>query len=307
MHAPPDPAAMKDFVVENLIPKKPETVDRDRRASALGKSLLGELTARLRGDIAPDLQLDLSAQAIGPISTAFGPLGNNGAIATFSQGEEQPFLAVALDGAALAFITSVLFGGDPSLAVDAADREPSAVEREVLGLTAGMIGKVLTDRGFTDLLEPTVLSVQEFTSAASEEFEAAVLAYTIKLEPNSGTLRIALPDIDNADTGEDGAVEDAGALEPSWEARFGDEIVRAHMRLEVHLPLEQSTLGLLAALRPGDVLPMPPENANGCVLAVRGQPVFTGQFGRLGDRYSIRIDEPCGRGETIVDDIIRSI
>ena len=70
------------------------------------------------------------------------------------------------------------------------------------------------------------------------------------------------------------------------------------------MPLARMTLGDLALLQAGQVLEIE-ENAQGRArLSARNKTLFVCEFGKLGQNYTVRINQPYDAGQDFIDGLM---
>jgi flagellar motor switch protein FliM len=98
------------------------------------------------------------------------------------------------------------------------------------------------------------------------------------------------------------AAKDAGAS--AWGARFGEEVMRSTVSIVATMPVSQLTLGELSVLSVGQVVPFDIEARNKVVLTARGRTLFMGEFGKLGQNYTVRVASPYDGEQDIIDELL---
>ena len=103
----------------------------------------------------------------------------------------------------------------------------------------------------------------------------------------------------------DGAAEaDEGEQQERWHARFSEEVMRSAVKLEATVPLSRMTLGELSRLVVGQVLEMPETAPTQTKLSAHRKPLFTCEFGKLGQNFTVRVIEPFDQGKEFIDGLV---
>jgi len=80
--------------------------------------------------------------------------------------------------------------------------------------------------------------------------------------------------------------------------------MRSAVRLEATVPLGRLTLGDLSQLSVGQVLEMPQAAPTQTTLSAHKKPLFTCEFGKLGQNFTVRITEPFDQGKDFIDGLM---
>ena len=92
--------------------------------------------------------------------------------------------------------------------------------------------------------------------------------------------------------------------EAVWTARFSEEVMRSSVRLDATVPMAPMTLGDLARLTVGQVLEIPETAPTNTRLSARKKPLFTCEFGKSGQNFTVQILEPYDAGREFIDGLI---
>ena len=79
---------------------------------------------------------------------------------------------------------------------------------------------------------------------------------------------------------------------PEWSTKLTTQVSRSHILLDARIALSELTLGDVARLQVGDVLPFADEGAARALLSAGDKQLFWCEFGKAGDRYTVRVQEP---------------
>ncbi|MCY6382405.1 FliM/FliN family flagellar motor switch protein [Hoeflea prorocentri] len=79
---------------------------------------------------------------------------------------------------------------------------------------------------------------------------------------------------------------------PEWATKLTTQVSRSHILLDARIALSEITLGDVARLQIGDVLPFADEGAVRALLSAGDKQLFWCEFGKAGDRYTVRVQEP---------------
>ena len=90
---------------------------------------------------------------------------------------------------------------------------------------------------------------------------------------------------------------------PSWARQLTTQVSHSHVLLEARISLSELTLGEVARLETGDVLPFDDEGGVRTLLSAGGKELFWCEFGKAGNRYTVRVQEPHRREHELMKDI----
>ena len=163
----------------------------------------------------------------------------------------------------------------------------TATEKECLGFGLGPV----TFAGIEGKLDPLLLG--------KRLSRVAVATLALECRGRRASLRIAFPQpvLDRFKQDVLPAGGDPVVSDPAWTEHFQAEIARTAIRLDALLEGHSLTLGEVAALRVGQVLPLPKTALSRCELRNGPKLLFRCELGQADGRYSLRVDEVSPREE----------
>ena len=202
-----------------------------------------------------------------------------------------------------AFVSTVveaLFGGaDEGLAPRKPEGPLSAVETRIAEVVAGQAAEALR-AGFADVL-PTAFRFEKVQSKPDLQFlgrpNAAVVVGSLRLDALGQSVGIDLlvPRAALDVFAERLAVlpaDEPPGTDPRWCEQLEGEVSRALMSLAAVIEMQPMTLGSIARLQPGALLPLPRNAANNVRLLCEGQDLFRCDLGQSSGLYTVRVEEP---------------
>lgn len=90
---------------------------------------------------------------------------------------------------------------------------------------------------------------------------------------------------------------------PSWARQLTTQVSHSHVLLEARISLSELTLGEVARLQEGDILPFDDEGGVRTLLSAGGKELFWCEFGKAGNRYTVRVQEPHRHEHELMRDI----
>lgn len=91
---------------------------------------------------------------------------------------------------------------------------------------------------------------------------------------------------------------------PDWMGRLSEQLTNTEVTVEAAIALQEMTLGDVASLQPGDLLPFADPEASRTLLRAPDKDLFWCEFGRAGDRYTVRITEPHRTDQELMKDLM---
>lgn len=216
-------------------------------------------------------------------------------------------LVMSIDPDALALAVGVFFGADAEMAVAPIERDLSPTEVEIAAMVFGCFARALDGSGERGLQLrfplPGPVSGPECKKLAFRDGPGVRMTVRLFTPAGSGKLAVTMPQrLLMKPRGEGGAANERDlGRQPEWAARFSSEIMQSAVRLEATIPMGKLTLGQIAGLAVGDVIPMPKAAATDTRLSARGKTLYVCEFGKLGDQFTVRIGERHEAGRGLMD------
>lgn len=92
--------------------------------------------------------------------------------------------------------------------------------------------------------------------------------------------------------------------QPEWLEQMTNQVTNSHVMLQANIALGESTLGEIARLQCGDVLPFADEGQVRALLKASGQDIFWCEFGKAGNRYTVRVLEAHEPEQELIRELI---
>lgn len=206
-------------------------------------------------------------------------------------------VGLQFDRAFVSTVVEALFGGDEA-DEDAPAGRLTPVETRIAEVAAMQACDAL-EAGFAEAL-PSRFRLGRVQPKPDLAFlgrpNAAVVMATLRLSTLGRTAEI---DLLVARAALDAFAERLAVLpddeppsaDPLWSGKLEGEVSRAPMSLSAVVDLPPMTLGALAGLRVGQVIPLPRDAASGVRLVCGGRDLFRCDLGQSAGLYTVRIDE----------------
>jgi flagellar motor switch protein FliM len=299
------PAETQAFILERLVG---ETAEPERVIEA-AQHAAGKTTAAFAGKLADELAViaDVEIDRIEiirlpeavPASDSFAA-----AVATTLAGVPDQAL-LTIDADALGLIVALCFGSDPEMLVAPMKRDPSPLELEVATGVFALLATALTVEGSENLALTTPLPAAtagaELKRIALRDLAALKIVYRISAPAGKGEISLSLPQ--RAILKGSGA-QPADGQSDAWGARFGEEVMRSTIDVVASMDVGVLTLGQLSALAVGHVIPFDKGAQHKVTLTARGRQLFVGDFGKLGETFTVRVRDAYTETTDIIEDVL---
>ncbi|HLS19534.1 MAG TPA: FliM/FliN family flagellar motor switch protein [Paracoccaceae bacterium] len=289
-----------------------QTRIRPERLSQLG-AVFERITTRSAmelGDFftAP-VQLHLGEILIGKAGSFLAKYDGGGAVGVFrGNGNDAPIL-IGADGNGIDMIIEAGFGADGSEPAENAERPLSKIEARlaasVFQRIIGMVHEASEKKGAPPALDRLeCLSDQPALVRREDEWLIARLEFTVL--NRSGELFILMP-IAAIGAWREAPMETSPAIEnrdPRWSGRIQQELTRTDVTLHAILEERELTLGEIASLRPGDMLPLRATPQSRVKLVSNAQPLLWCEFGQAAGAYTLRVQDFISAEQDLIDAIL---
>ncbi|MGQ2958757.1 MAG: FliM/FliN family flagellar motor switch protein [Agrobacterium sp.] len=232
----------------------------------------------------------------------------NDALVVAASATSPDALMLIADAGAIALLVSALFGGDPDMPVTPIDRALTSIELELASVVFEATAKALNGSGVRALSikfpMPSAISGKDLKKLVIRDGPAVRIAFTLITPSGEGRFTVMMPQrvllLHRGDAGADLPQEQ----EAEWSARFSEEVMRSGVRVEATIPLSRMTLGELSELFVGQVLEMPETAPTSARLSARRKTLFTCEFGKIGQNFTVQIIEPYDAGKEFIAGLV---
>ncbi len=91
---------------------------------------------------------------------------------------------------------------------------------------------------------------------------------------------------------------------PEWMEQLSHQVTNSYVTLQADIALADMTLGDVARLQPGDVLPFADEGSVRALLKASGKEIYWCEFGKAGNRYTVRVQEQHYPEQGLIKELI---
>lgn len=300
---PASPAEMRAYIVERLVG---ETGEPDRVTDA-ARRLLESATPAIREGLRENLTLDVTLEVASVELSRMAdarPEGEGHAMVVAASGASPDALVMTMDADATALAVSMLFGGDPGIAIAPIRRELSPTETVVASRVFDEVAKALNESGdkpFELAALPPAISGPDLQKQVLRDGPGVRAELTFATTAGAGKIVLTMP---QRLLLKGGAGAQKTGPSTQWRQRFSEEVMRSGVELQATMPLARMTLGQIAGMRAGQVIEFDPDAQSQAKLSARQKTLFVCEFGKLGQNYTVRIRHPADGGQDIMEGLV---
>lgn len=217
---------------------------------------------------------------------------------------------IILSGNTVFFIALMegMLGGNLPAGADIEPRDLSAIERDVSSVVFNQfvesLKAVITLPPTGDIVTHPALAEPPVVEDELGSVPSIVLKFTLAAGDLEAPFQIILPQRTLLKTKVAEPIEVPPAEKPEWLEQLGNQVTNSHVTLEANIALSDSTLGEIARLQCGDILPFADEGPVRALLRASGKEIFWCEFGKAGNRYTVRVLEAHVPEQELIRELI---
>lgn len=304
-----DVKASRSFIVERLIGDTGEPDHIIKAARSLGMRALPAIRDSLNEQVSSPIEIEVESISLARMAEARRDEVDNDALVVASSATSPDALMLVADSDAIALLLSALFGGDPEMPMSRIHRALTSIELELASVVFEATAKALNGSGVRALSikfpMPPALSGKDLRKLIIRDGPAVRIVFSLIAPSGEGKFTVMMPQrvllLHRGDPNTEMTEEQEEAV---WTARFSEEVMRSSVRLDAAVPMAPMTLGDLARLTVGQVLEIPETAPTNTRLSARKKPLFTCEFGKIGQNFTVQILEPYDAGREFIDGLI---
>ena len=302
-------AQHRNFIVERLIGDTGEPDHIIKAARSLGMRALPAIRESLNEQVSYPIEIEMEAVSLSRMSDARRAEVDNDALVVAASATSPDALMLVADADAISLLVSALFGGDPDMPATKIERALTSIELELASVVFEATAKALNGSGVRALsikfpMQPA-LSGKELKKLIIRDGPAVRMVFTLIAPTGEGRFTVVMPQrvllLHRGDAVADVSEEEEEAV---WSARFSEEVMRSAVKLEATIPMSRMTLGELSQLFVGQVIEMPEAAPTNTRLSARRKTLFTCEFGKLGQNFTVQVLEPYDAGKEFMDGLL---
>lgn len=299
-------AVSRSSIVERLLGDTGEPDHLLKAARSLGLRALPAIRESLNEQVSYPIEIEIEQVTLARMADARRPHVDNDALVVAASATSPDALMLIADSDAIALLVSALFGGDPDTPVTAIERPLTTIELELASVVFEATAKALNGSGVRALSikfpMQSAVSGQQLKKLVIRDGPAVRISFTLIAPTGEGRFTVVMPQrvllLHRGDSNTDVVEEDQP--EERWRARFNEEVMRSAVRLEATIPLARMTLDDIASLFVGQVIEMPEDAQVNAKLSARRKKLFTCEFGKIGQNFTVQIIEPYDAGKEFI-------
>lgn len=301
-------APKRNPIVEKLLGDTGEPDHIIRAARSLAMRALPAIRESLNEQVSYPIEIEVEQVALARMAEAKRPQANDALVVAASATSPDALILIA-DSDAISLLVSALFGGDPEMPVTPIQRDLTSIELELASVVFEATAKALNGSGVRALSikfpMPDTISGSGLKKLIVRDGPAVRISFTLLAPSGKGRFIVMMPQrVLLLHRGDGAEEEQEDQHEEAWRARFSKEVLRSAVRLEATVPLSRMTLGELSSLFVGQVIEMPEGAPTATRLSARRQTLFTCEFGKLGQNFTVQIIEPFDAGKEFIDGLV---
>ena len=304
-----DLAQPRNPIVERLLGDTGEPDHLIKAARSLGLRALPAIRQSLNEQVSYPIEIEMESVTLSRMAQARRTDVTNDALVVAASATSPDALMLIADADAIALLVSALFGGDPDMKVSSIQRDLTSIELELASVVFEATAKALNGSGVRALsikfpMLPAISGV-DLKKLIVRDGPAVRIAFTLIAPSGEGRFIVMMPQrVLLLHRGEGGVEEPEEDHQDQWRARFSEEVMRSAVKLEATIPLSRMMLGELSELVVGQVIEMPELAHTNTRLSARRITLFTCEFGKLGQNFTVQVIEPYDAGKEFIDGLI---
>lgn len=218
---------------------------------------------------------------------------------------------IAIPSQVIVAMVECLLGGDPNSLVEPVARPASSIELEMAPMITDKIASVLKSAVNAPGNYEPILSkpynvkdkpkhpddyVDPFAALARIKVEfGALTSHFCVIVPHKNLLKTEIK-----------APRATNALKASveWSELLKEQVKRSDVRVEARIHLTPLRLGQISKLQPGDVIPFLEKGDVTVQVSANGRDLYDCEFGRAGERYTVRVKDTIGGENDLLNDLM---
>lgn len=296
-------------IVERMVGETDEPGQIAETARACALRALPAFAEGLNARLTWPVEIEIAQVEVVRFVEARPPEDGNCAFVVAGAPSSPDALMLSLDPSAVSLIIASMLGSDADIPAPAITRALSPIELEAASALFADFVQAFGGSGSRSfdfhLPLPAPLTSAELKKLVIRDSPAVRITFSLSAPAGQGMFGVVMPQrvlMTYRKDGQKGDARNAGGSQ--WNARFGEEVLRSSVRLEATLRLEPMTLADVGRLHVGQLLEFPEAAGANTCLSARNTPIFMCEFGRLGQNYTVRIQQEYDAGQDLIEGII---
>ncbi|MBL0370669.1 flagellar motor switch protein FliM [Rhizobium sp. KVB221] len=219
---------------------------------------------------------------------------------------------IACSTGAIVPMVECLMGGDPKTLIEAEGRPASRIELELAPLIIDKIASVVKSAvSAPGNFEPTLTKPYNSEDRAKPaddyvDMQAALIRVKVELYGLVSHFAVIIPQktLLKTTVRTPAAASTGAKTGEGWTEQLQQQVRRSQVRVEARIQLTPLALGTIARLQPGDVIPFLDKEDPTVQVSANGRDLYTCEFGRAGEQYTVRVKDTATSEEILIRDIL---
>ncbi len=304
---PSSPAEMQAFIIERLKDRSDDDSDLGVLCDIVFKKLATSLNEHVPQLLSGSVEVETLNWNVGDLSDLPGEFGESDLLLVMGAEEGEPAGYATIDSAATSILFGVPLGADRSGEIMSITTPLSQMEAGILKISGHPFALALKDAQLASSQNDIIDIKGQIDVENMSELTGEVVVFRFKLTFGQLSGDIAIFVFRGLLTPNEDSVTAENDNLSKWNTDLRDGILQMNVGVKAIISLDQATLGDLGRLRIGDIIDFPADNPLQAVLCAHNKTLFEGQFGRVGNRYSIRVERPNQRRSDLVEHIMSTM
>lgn len=219
---------------------------------------------------------------------------------------------IACSSSVIMAMVECLMGGDPASIVEPEARPASMIELEMAPMITDKIASVVKSAVSAQgnfephLSKPYNAGKRPKPADDYVDMHAALIRMKIEFGALVTQFSVIIPQktllktVVKAPAASTAAARNAAG----WAELLQEQIRRSDVRVEARIHLTPLKLGTISKLQAGDVIPFLEKGDVRVQVSANGRDLYSCEFGRAGDQYTVRVKDTAGSEEDLLRDIL---
>jgi flagellar motor switch protein FliM len=218
---------------------------------------------------------------------------------------------IACPATVIMTMVECLMGGDPDAIIEPVPRPASSIELEMTPLITDKIASVIKSAvnapgNFEPLLSKPYNAAKRPKPADDYvDMHAALLRMKVEFGSLVTHFAVIIPQKTLLKTVVKAPVAvSTGGKSADWAELIKEQVRRSEVKVEARIHLTPLKLGTISKLQPGDVIPFLDKSDVRVQVSANGRDLYSCEFGRSGEQYTVRVKDTAGSEEDLIRDIL---
>lgn len=225
-----------------------------------------------------------------------------------------PDFMIACPSQVIVAMVECLLGGDPESLVEPVARPASSIELEMAPMITDKIASLLKSAvnapGNYEPLLSKPYNVKDRPKHPDDYVDpfAALLRMKVEFGALTSHFNIVIPHKNLLKTTiKAPKATNAARASVEWAELLQEQVRRSDVRVEARIRMMPLRLGAISKLRPGDVIPFLDKGDVTVQVSANGRDLYDCEFGRSGERYTVRVKDTIGGENDLLKDLMSKV